>query len=91
MKVGNLFHNPNRHCLTFSIFASGINVVDKTNYLAHPDAIVLSTVDFSSGSISLCVQTLKPHPLKSRRKHLTIVLFVGCAFKLCTVVMQCMF
>lgn len=57
------------------------------NCLAHTDAIVLSTVDFSFDSVSLSVQTLKTHSFKSRRKHLTI-LFDGCAFTLCTVVMQ---
>lgn len=70
-----MFHNPNRYCLTFSVFASGTNLTDKTNYLAHTDAIVLSTVDFSSASISICVQTLKPPPFKSRRKHLTVVFY----------------
>lgn len=37
-------------------------------------AIVRLTVDLSSDSVSLGVQTFKPHPFKSRRKHLTIVL-----------------
>lgn len=81
-KVGNfLFHNPNRYCLTFSVFPSGTSVIKKTNYLAHTCAIVLLTVDLFSDSISLSVPTLKPHPFKSRRKHFTIVLFNEYALK----------